>query len=280
MAEKAGAPPDIVERPGNKECADCKAYGPNWASWNLGILICETCSGVHRNLGTHISKVKSTKLDKWKPEQVIPCRKIGNEVSNAFYEYDVPPGTKYVASVKSSGGDKIDPTEARKLERWIRAKYEAKKYARPGVDPPHVRLERGESLTDAQVEGTSPSKKEGKEKKEKKSKEPKEPKEPKEEPDASKGFREAKVQVTEPLRPQSQRAWGCSPRFRSFEAYHSPCAEASRDKVLKSVPAWSFARNDVGLREGAQRPRPERATDFRRLRDAVALDEAWLEVRR
>ena len=73
-------------------------------------------------------------------------------------------------------GDKIDPVEARKMERWIRsslfvsvllacfssmedglgrrkfqmlldsgAKYEAKKYAQPGVDPPHVRLARGGS---------------------------------------------------------------------------------------------------------------------------------------
>lgn len=43
--------------PGNDICAECSAPEPDWASLNLGILICIECSGVHRNLGVHISKV-------------------------------------------------------------------------------------------------------------------------------------------------------------------------------------------------------------------------------
>lgn len=155
QGDKPGAPQEILERPGNRECADCKAFKPSWASWNLGILICETCSGIHRNLGVHITKVKSTKLDKWKQDQVGPCKNIGNEISNAYYEHSVPEGKRYLANVKSSGGDKIDPLEARKLERWIRDKYEKKKYAPPGIDPPHVRLERGEKLDGAQQRSSS-----------------------------------------------------------------------------------------------------------------------------
>nr|XP_023654215.1 stromal membrane-associated protein 1-like isoform X7 [Paramormyrops kingsleyae] len=54
----------------NKYCADCEAKGPRWASWNLGVFICIRCAGIHRNLGVHISRVKSVNLDQWTPEQI------------------------------------------------------------------------------------------------------------------------------------------------------------------------------------------------------------------
>lgn len=55
---KVEKPTDALKRiPGNDKCADCGAPDPDWASLNLGILICVECSGIHRNLGVHISKV-------------------------------------------------------------------------------------------------------------------------------------------------------------------------------------------------------------------------------
>lgn len=47
----------LREVPGNDRCAECSSSGPEWASLNLGVLICIECSGIHRNLGVHVSKV-------------------------------------------------------------------------------------------------------------------------------------------------------------------------------------------------------------------------------
>ncbi|RRT41738.1 hypothetical protein B296_00048946 [Ensete ventricosum] len=52
-------PIDVLRKVcGNDICADCAAPEPDWASLNLGILLCIECSGVHRNLGVHISKLE------------------------------------------------------------------------------------------------------------------------------------------------------------------------------------------------------------------------------
>ena len=54
-------PIDVLRKVcGNDKCADCGAPEPDWASLNLGVLVCIECSGVHRNLGVHISKVSRT----------------------------------------------------------------------------------------------------------------------------------------------------------------------------------------------------------------------------
>ena len=80
---------DMLREEDNKYCADCLAkgtvnlvmvfdrgnrilcfLGPRWASWNLGVFICIRCAGIHRNLGVHISRVKSVNLDSWTGEQI------------------------------------------------------------------------------------------------------------------------------------------------------------------------------------------------------------------
>ena len=55
----------LYTNPGNMECADCKAVNPSWVSLNLCVLVCIDCSGVHRAMGAHISKVPYLLLHPW-----------------------------------------------------------------------------------------------------------------------------------------------------------------------------------------------------------------------
>ncbi|ORX59692.1 ArfGap-domain-containing protein [Hesseltinella vesiculosa] len=109
----------LLQVQGNKYCADCGRKDPRWASWNLGIFVCIRCSGIHRSLGTHISKVKSVDLDSWTPDQIENMRIWGNERANLYWE----------ANVKNHR-----PNE-NNMELWIRSKYEMKRFALKGPMP-------------------------------------------------------------------------------------------------------------------------------------------------
>ncbi|EAT46111.1 AAEL002660-PA, partial [Aedes aegypti] len=103
--------------PGNGYCVDCDSPNPEWASLNLGVLMCIECSGVHRNLGSHISKVRSLGLDEWPPGHLSVMLAIGNSLANSVWE--------------SNTRGRVKPTPAssrEEKESWIRLKYEAKEF--------------------------------------------------------------------------------------------------------------------------------------------------------
>mmetsp|Transcript_11487 Transcript_11487/g.28935 ORF Transcript_11487/g.28935 Transcript_11487/m.28935 type:complete len:744 (-) Transcript_11487:52-2283(-) len=101
----------------NSFCADCGMENPDWMCIRVGVLICHECSGVHRSLGTHVSKVRSLTLDKWEPQLMQLMKLLGNHIINAVYE-EVPHPKYPKLTPKSSREDR---------ERYIEAKYKKKK---------------------------------------------------------------------------------------------------------------------------------------------------------
>ncbi|KAE9620297.1 putative Arf GTPase activating protein [Lupinus albus] len=110
--------------PGNDKCAECGAPEPEWASLNLGILLCIECSGVHRNLGVHISKVRSITLDVkvWEPAVLELFDNLGNAYCNSIWEGLLLLDDERV--VESNAPMKPCSTDAFQYkEKYIQAKY-------------------------------------------------------------------------------------------------------------------------------------------------------------
>ncbi|GER39248.1 Arf-GAP with GTPase [Striga asiatica] len=142
---KIEKPIDVLRKVcGNERCADCGAPEPDWASLNLGVLVCIECSGVHRNLGVHISKVRSLTLDVkvWEPSVINLFQSLGNTFANSVWEellqskgifqVDLGPSSLYRTNKqqmpyfsKPSPSDSISSKE-----KFIHAKYAEKLFVR------------------------------------------------------------------------------------------------------------------------------------------------------
>ncbi|KAH9819982.1 hypothetical protein DFH28DRAFT_886077 [Melampsora americana] len=77
---------------GNEKCGECGKKPARWASFSIGIFLCIRCSGLHRGLGTHLSKVRSLDLDDWSDEQIKNMELVGNEKAKLIWEARLPSG--------------------------------------------------------------------------------------------------------------------------------------------------------------------------------------------
>ncbi|KAF2749652.1 centaurin-beta-2 [Sporormia fimetaria CBS 119925] len=111
--------------PSNKICADCDSETKvDWVSINLGIVICIECSGIHRSLGTHISKIRSLTLDtvSFTPDIIDLLLHIGNRISNLVWE----------ARLDRSSGIKPTPKSTREQRlHFITSKYVDRAFVSP-----------------------------------------------------------------------------------------------------------------------------------------------------
>ena len=117
---------ELLKKPENKYCADCKKTTPTWASVNLGVFVCINCSGCHREIGVHITKIRSTNLDVWPKDILNNFKLINNQIANKYWE----------CKLKNFDFKKIQ-NDKYKLVEFIRNKYEYKKWVDPNkkMDP-------------------------------------------------------------------------------------------------------------------------------------------------